>query len=252
MSSMMFKTEFLCVKCKTKFSPEENIGRLLCKDIFYTDDLKTCFQIDADHQAYSGGSMPPSYSISRWEDFVWTMDNNLSIESSILKRSNFQPDKRSIIVKDEFDRMNIEFINFLEHNIIEESQKVELADDIESYDFDDFEKEIIDDISSGEMNSFDSDLSESNDEENDFFDDYAYSSHGIIKEVIICRFDWRKKFEILKKLRIENEKILQDTLLIENDGNFGHIPFRETLLYKKNKYIREQYHLWLHSPRKKY
>lgn len=225
MKKMASKTKLKCGKCGQIYYHEDNLGTLMCFDTYYTINHEQCFKVKADHKPSVGMN---KLNIYNWQDWVWSIDDCEFVEVNLLKKRVPQPDKLSIVVLEEFNNMNNNYMekmveddvkkkNTSTQMILVGKKKTSVEDDFEydSYDEELFQKEIDDDQG---------------------YSDLCISEEGIIKEVCIARFDWREKFKILLQIkRIDNEIERRDHRPMRS------VPYYETLEFKNNPELRKQF-----------
>jgi len=206
--------EIKCAKCGKKYFEEDNIGSLQCFDSYFSSDNKMIYRIRADHRHYSEGKFV--FSILSWENWVWRFEDNIHIEKSLFKKLSTKPDPRAIVDIVEYEKKCSDYMKQLMHNSADTHLFSEKDEEC-------FTKQK---LSDDEEFSFSSSDDIYSDEEN--IHSVSLDNSSVIKKVCVARFDWREKFNVLKKVNEYDCQIMLKKFQTDTKSQ----KYWETLEYK--------------------
>lgn len=194
--ALISSDERICGKCGIIFQEAFNMGMLECTDIFYSDDKKLKLVYASDHREMSIRGARERTTLN-WQDWVWTFDDNIHIQSSIFKKLPRQPKHQAIVDIDKYNYLLAKH----EKKIIESENKISGSSSSKMV----YEPESDEDFSYESLD--DDDILEQ-----DMASAFAYD-FGPIKQVCIARFDWEKKFSVISMIKDhdDNELIKKKT-----------------------------------------
>jgi hypothetical protein len=204
-----------CGKCGQKYLESANIGMLECNDLYYTDDLRVSLSIAADHRPirHNGGR-----STINWKEWVWTFDNNVSVPASLYRDLPRKPVHGAIVVVDEYNTM----MKKHEERIIESEKRIGMMPKSSSM------------ITSDDEGPFSYDSVDDSEE-----DDIPFATDTGLSQVIVARFDWRKKFSVIQRI-----KELDDIVVVEEKRSHMKADFYwNTEEYKHNPDLQLEFKL---------
>ena len=230
-----------CGKCQADFLEEENIGTLQCFDRLFSLDFTTCYTIKSDHRTHidnSGSCFSDSlWSSLSWRRWTWRFEDNIPIQSSVLKKLPQTPTALSIINIGEYNRMCERYLHIVSGGLDspqDQKEDIHMASDDDHDRHDSFEKLSDDDFLSSGNDSKASD-SDSADE----MQSLAIDREAVIKIVCVARFDWRQKFKALEAIFKKDCEIMLSSI----QKSASSQKYWTTLEFTHNPTKRKEYYL---------